>query len=393
MTALAEPVTFQFAQPRNFRIGGGALQQIGELVAVLGISRPLLITDSYLVSTGLAGHVATLLHDSGAVPATFADTVPDPTTECVMSAVGKALSHDADAVIGLGGGSPMDTAKAVALLARQGGDISEYKAPHSNTGPALPVIAIPTTAGSGSEATQFTIVTDSSTDEKMLCTGPAFLPVAAVVDYELTVSMPKRLTADTGIDALTHAVEAYVSRKANPFSDVLCLNAITTIGANLRRVVADGNDRDARAAMMLAATQAGIAFSNSSVALVHGMSRPIGAHFHVAHGLSNAMLFPAVTEYSSSAATARYANCARAFGVASDGDSDEAAADSFIAALKALCADLEVPTPKVYGISRDDWERLIPTMVEQAIGSGSPANNPRIPTPADIAAIYLKIYG
>lgn len=185
----------------------------------------------------------------------------------------------------------MDTAKALAVLGVNDRPMREFKAPSVYTGPALPIVAIPTTAGSGSEATQFTVITDSATDEKMLCIGTSFLPIAAIIDYRLTLSMPARLTADTGIDALTHAVEAYVSRKANAFSDGLCLLAIRAIGQNIRRVVADGSDEQARAAMMMAATQAGMAFSNSSVALIHGMSRPIGAHFHVAHGLSNAMLF------------------------------------------------------------------------------------------------------
>ncbi|MFC6047962.1 iron-containing alcohol dehydrogenase, partial [Methylobacterium hispanicum] len=221
-------------------------------------------------------------------------------------------SGEHDCVVGFGGGSPMDTAKAVAVLARFGGAMQGYKAPHLQDAPGLPIIAIPTTAGTGSEATRFTIVTDSETDEKMLCIGLAYLPVAALVDYELTLSKPRRLTADTGIDALTHAIEAYVSKRANPFSDGMALSAMRAIAPNLRRVWTDPGDRAAREAMMVGATQAGIAFSNSSVALVHGMSRPIGAHFHVAHGLSNAMLLPAVTAFSAPAALARYAACARA---------------------------------------------------------------------------------
>lgn len=204
--------------------------------------------------------------------------------------------------------------------------------------------------------------------------------------------MRSRLTADTGIDALTHAVEAYVSRKSNPFSDSLALNAIRTIGQHLHRVYADGADTKAREAMMLAATQAGIAFSNSSVALVHGMSRPIGAHFHVAHGLSNAMLFPAVTAFSVPAAESRYADCARALGAATDGDSDAVAADGLVEALRALCKDLEVPTPQAHGIDKDDWFRLSPLMAEQALASGSPANNPVVPTADEIQDLYAQIY-
>lgn len=381
-----------FAQPRDIRVGGGALAHIGEVVTALGVSRPLIVTDSYLVSTGLAERTAALLRDAGCAPSVFSETVPDPTTDSLVKGVEAVHAGDCDAVVGLGGGSPMDTAKALALLSVQGGEMGDYKAPLRNTGAALPVVAVPTTAGSGSEATQFTIITDSGSDEKMLCTGRSFLPVAAIVDFELTVSMPARLTADTGIDALTHAVEAYVSKRANPMSDGLSLSAISTIGSNLRRVVDDGADREARAAMMVAATQAGIAFSNSSVALVHGMSRPIGAHFHVAHGLSNAMLFSAVTAFSVDAATARYADCARALGAASPSDGDGAAAAALVDAVDRLCTDLRVPTPHEYGIDEARWNRLIPVMAEQALASGSPANNPRVPSAEEIAELYRRIY-
>ena len=380
------------ALPRRMRIGGGARRELAEVVAGLGSSRPLLVTDSFLEGNGAAAELAGSMADAGLRPAVWAGTVPDPTTDSLVAGLAAVAGHGADVLIGLGGGSPMDTAKALALLAVRGGSMSECKAPRRNDGPALPVIAVPTTAGSGSEATQFTIITETATQEKMLCTGPAFLPAAAVVDFELTLSMPARLSADTGIDALTHAVEAYVSRKANAFADALCLSAIEAIGRNLRRVCADGADRGAREAMMLASTQAGIAFSNSSVALVHGMSRPIGAHFHVAHGLSNAMLFPAVTRFSIAAAPARYADCARALGCADAGDDDDAAGLRLVEELQELCRDLAVPTPQTLGIEQAAWRAKIPTMVEQAIASGSPANNPRVPSPAEVAGIYADIY-
>ncbi|WP_405718664.1 iron-containing alcohol dehydrogenase [Streptomyces sp. NBC_01537] len=378
--------------PRILRVGGGAVGELGDVMRELGLHRPLLVTDAFLAGTGAAERLMATLRDAGLQPRLFAGTVPDPTTDSLEAGLAVLREHGADSVIGFGGGSPMDTAKALGLLGVQGGRMRDYKAPRTNHGPALPVIAVPTTAGSGSEATQFTVITDSATDEKMLCPGPAFLPVAAVVDFELTVSMPSRLTADTGVDALTHAVEAYVSRKANPFSDGLALNAVKTIGRYLRRAHADGGDTEAREAMMLAATQAGIAFSNSSVALVHGMSRPIGAHFHVAHGLSNAMLFPAVTAFSVPAAERRYADCARALGAATDGDSNGLAADRLVEALRVLCQDLEVPTPRAHGIDKDEWFRLLPLMAEQALTSGSPANNPVVPTADEIQDLYAQIY-
>jgi alcohol dehydrogenase len=374
------------------KVGGGAVKELGDIVAELGARRPLVVTDPFMQKSGTVDAALDALRAAGFDTAVFAETVPDPTTDSLVAGLEAVREHEADVLIGFGGGSSIDTAKALGLLSKQGGPMRQYKAPKRITGASLPVVAVPTTAGSGSEATQFSIISDSETNEKMLCAGPAFLPVVAVVDYELTLSMPARLSADTGVDALTHAIEAYVSRKANPFSDGFALAAITAIGQNLREVYKDGANREAREAMMLAATQAGIAFSNSSVALVHGMSRPLGAHFHIAHGLANAMLFPAVTEFSVAGAEARYADCARALGAARPDDDDGAASCALVAELHALNRDLNVPTPESYGISPDDWSRLIPLMAEQALASGSPANNPIVPDATEIAALYTRIY-
>lgn len=374
------------------RVGGGTASELAEVVSELGATRPVLVTDKYLVSTGAATRVADQLAASGFHTAIFDGTVPDPTTDSLHSGIELIRSHNADLVIGMGGGSPMDTAKALALLAVQGGEMRDYKAPRVNTGPALPILAIPTTAGSGSEATHFTVITDTETDEKMLCMGAAFLPIAAIVDFELAISMPPRLTADTGIDALAHAVESYVSRKNNPFASGLALQAMSTIGKNLRTVYTDGSDRPAREAMMLAATQAGIAMTNSSVTLVHGMSRPIGGHFHIAHGLSNAMLFPAVTEFSAPGALNRYAECARAIGCASGADSDDKAVGKLVDELKQLNVDLDVPTPASYGIDEDTWMGRLPLMTAQALASGSPNNNPVVPSAEQIEKLYAQIF-
>jgi alcohol dehydrogenase class IV len=217
--------------------------------------------------------------------------------------------------------------------------------------------------------------------------------MAAIVDYELTLEKPKRLTGDTGVDSLTHAIEAYVSRRANPFADGFALAAMEAIWKSLPVAYLEPGNRTARERMMLAATQAGIAFSNSSVALVHGMSRPIGAHFHVPHGMSNAMLLPAITTFSVPGRVQRYADCARVTNIAKSDASDEAAAAALTEALRKLNLQLEVPTPEKLGIDRKRWFDAIPTMVEQAIASGSPANNPRVPTGAEIADLYGQVYG
>ncbi len=379
------------ALPRLMRVGAGASRLLPEVLGQLGLSRPFVVTDPFLAGNGAAATLTERLAAAGMKARIFSETVPDPTVTSVDAALAALQAGDHDCVVGFGGGSPMDTAKAVAVLARHGGPMRRYKAPHLQDEAGLPIVAIPTTAGTGSEATRFTIVTDESSDEKMLCIGLAYLPVAALVDYELTLTKPKRLTADTGIDALTHAIEAYVSRRSNIFSDGLALQAMGLIAPNLRRVWTDPGDRAAREAMMLGATQAGIAFSNASVALVHGMSRPIGAHFHVAHGLSNAMLLPAVTAFSAPGAVARYAACARAMGVKC-GASDEAAVEALVNELRALNDDLDVPSPQEYGLDAAKWEKLIPTMAEQALASGSPGNNPRVPDAEEIAALYREVW-
>jgi alcohol dehydrogenase class IV len=381
-----------FALPRTLRIGGGSVAEAPLVLAGLELKRPLIVTDPFFAKNGVAERVAALLAAAGIPSRTYSQTVPDPTVASIEAATAFLAAGDHDCVIGLGGGSPIDTAKAVAVLAVHGGKMRDYKAPHVQDEAGLPIVAIPTTAGTGSEATRFSIITDEERDEKMLCIGLAYLPIAALVDYELTLSMPARLTADTGVDAITHAIEAYVSRRANPFADALALAAMRTLWENIRRAYADPADRGAREKMMLGATQAGIAFSNSSVALVHGMSRPIGAFFHLAHGLSNAMLLPAVTAFSADAGLERYAECARNLRIAADGTSDAAATHALVEALFRLNADLAVPGPRALGIAEQRWVEVVPTMAEQAIASGSPANNPRVPSAAEIEKLYDRVW-
>jgi alcohol dehydrogenase class IV len=309
----------------------------------------------------------------------------------VYAALAQLRAGDFDCVVALGGGSSLDTAKAVAVLAEHGGIMRDYKAPRQ-VDSGLPIIAIPTTAGTGSEATRVAIITDTETHEKMLCMGLGLMPVAALVDFELTLTMPYRLTADTGIDSLCHALEAYISRKANPFTDSIALTAMCTIYQNIRTACAEPDNRQAREAMMLAATQGGIAFANASVTLIHGMSRPIGALFHVPHGLSNAMLLPEVTAWTVDHAPQRYADCARCMGIATAMDSDQVACAKLVEALHALTTDLQVPGPEAFGIDRGAWFDALELMAAQALASGSPANNPRVPVVQDIVQLYERIW-
>ena len=379
--------------PRLMAIGGGALSELPGVLARLGLARPLIVTDPYIAGCGILERATALLDGAGVPWSVFSETVPDPTTDAIAIGVTRLASGDFDSLVAVGGGSSIDTAKGMSVLFANGGQMRDYKVPNDIPRAGLPVVAIPTTAGTGSEVTRFTVVSDTETDEKMLIAGLACCPSAAIVDFELTLSMPLRLTADTGIDSLTHAIEAYVSRRASPFTDGLARHAMGLIARNIRTACAEPGNRAAREAMMLGATKAGMAFSNASVALVHGMSRPIGAFFHVPHGLSNAMLLPEITAFSAPAALERYADCARAMGVAEEGEGSQGAVARLLDELRRLNADLKVPSPKAYGIERARYDELLPVMAGQALASGSPANNPRVPTSDEIIELCRRVYG
>lgn len=385
-------MSVQAILPRIMEIGADASRKLPDVLAALGCRRPLIVTDKIMVKLGHAQGLVELLAERKIVCEVFDDTVPEPTARSIEAGVARVREGSFDAIVALGGGSPIDSAKAIAILGKHGGQIADYRFPRQVNEAGLPIIAIPTTAGTGSEVTRFTIITDETNDEKLLCAGMGFMPLAALIDYRLTLSLPARTTADTGIDALTHAIEAYVSRKANPYSDSQALAAMRLIGPNLRRVYHDGQDEAAREAMMIGATLAGIAFSNASVALVHGMSRPIGAFFHVPHGLSNAMLLPAVTAWSIPAAAGRYADCARAIGAAAPAQSDEVANQQLIAFLQALNSELSVPTLAQFGADRQRFESLMPVMAQQALASGSPGNNPRLAGVDDMVELYKNLW-
>jgi len=388
-------MTHTITLPRCIETGAGAIARLADVLEQFECMAPCIISDPMMLQLGYVEQVRAILAKRQMSCGVFTDTEAEPTEASILPAVIQVQRGGYDCLIALGGGSAIDSAKAIAILARYGGVMRDYCVPRIVDELGLPVIAIPTTAGTGSEATRFTVITDAgceqSSDEKLLCVGLGFMPVAAILDYELTLSAPPRVTADTGIDALTHAIEAYVSKKANPYSDIQALAAIRLIAPNLRQAFNCPADREARAAMLLGAHLGGVAFSNASVALVHGMSRPIGAHFHVPHGLSNAMLLPLVTEFSLPGAPSRFPQCARAMGVANEEHSDAMANQRLLTELKSLNRDLKVPSPRAFGIDLPRFLALRHTMAEQAMASGSPANNPRVPSTNEIAELYEKL--
>jgi alcohol dehydrogenase class IV len=378
--------------PRIIRIGGGVVRETADVMRQLGVSHPLIVTDKNLVGIGHLGKLTDVLEQNGIGWGLFDGVVEDPTDTCLADGLAAFHGGTYDCVIGFGGGSPMDLAKAISAMSVTPGHVRDHKAPAQLDRCGVPIIAIPTTGGTGSELTRWCVITDTQVIEKYNLSGLAFVATAALIDWKFTVTKPARITADTAVDSLTHAIEAFVSAKAFTYTDAFALSAMPLIAKNVRRAYADPTDGAAREALMLGAAQAGMAFSNASVALVHGMSRPIGAHFHVAHGLSNAMLLPAVTAFSIEAAPARYATCARVMDMAADTDTDETACAKLVEELRQLNVDLAVPSPHAYGLDKSLYFERLPLMAEQALASGSPQNNPRVPTQDQIVEIYKEIW-
>jgi len=381
-----------FLIPPVLITGSGSSEKVGEEGKKLGVKKALIVTDQVMVKLGVLEGVKKALEQSKIQFIIYDAVATEPTVDYVKEGLKSFKDNGCDFLIAMGGGSPIDTAKAIAIMATNPGSIEDYKGLGKVAKAGAPLIAIPTTAGTGSEVTQFTIITDTKTNVKMLIGSPFIIPRVALVDPLLTLSCPRGLTAAVGIDSLTHAIEAYVSVKAQPMSDIFCLSAIELISGNLRQAWANGNNVEAREKTMLGALQAGIAFSNASVALVHGMSRPIGAYFHVAHGASNAALLGAVTEFSLIGNPARYAHIAKAMGENITGLTDLEAAQLAAKAIKALIKDIKIPTLRELGVEKNKLDQLAPKMAEDAIASGSPGNNPRQATKEEIVELYKIVY-
>lgn len=382
-----------FRVPRAIITGSGSSEQVGEELKKLNLKKALIVTDRNQVKLGIIDGALASLRQSGLAYAIYGGVNTEPVVEHVQEGLKAFRENKCDCLLAIGGGSPMDTAKAISVMASNPGSIENYMGLGKVPQKGRPVIAMPTTAGTGSEVTPFTIITDTKRDLKMLIGSPFLMPEMAIVDPQLTVLLPPDVTAATGIDALTHAIEAYVSVKAQAMSDVFCLAAIELIAGNLRKAWSDGKDLEAREKMMMGALMAGIAFSNSSVALVHGMARPIGAYFHVRHGASNAALLGTVMEFSLEGNPARYARIAPAMGVETKALSEMAAAKQGAAAVKKLIKDVRIPSLRELGVDKARLEKLAPKMSDDAIASGSPANNPRLATREEIIELYKVAYG
>ena len=392
MMDLLPPATASFIIPPTVITGIGATEQAGEQAKRLGARTALVVTDGGIVKLGYADELVNQLRRVGIGASLFSNVTPDPTLQNVDDGLEQYRDESCNIIISIGGGSAIDCGKGIAIRLTNDGELADFMGVNKIPNPGAPLIAIPTTAGTGSECTKATVITDTEHNVKMMLSSPCIVPQVAIVDPLLSLSTPPHLTSAVGVDALTHAIEAYISKRAQPITDALALEAIRMISGSLRLAWADGENIEARTEMMLAASIAGMAFINSSVALVHGMSRPIGAYFHVHHGLSNAVLLLDVMEYSVVGAPERFADIARAMGEPIDGLSPMRQADAAIVGVERLINDLQMPRLGEIGIDREKFETVADQMALDALASGSPANNPRQPTKEDIVALYSKCF-
>ncbi|TKJ47721.1 alcohol dehydrogenase [Candidatus Aerophobetes bacterium Ae_b3a] len=385
-------------EARSFRIpplvimGDNACSHVGQEGKRIGGKKALVVTDRNLTGIGFLLKIQASLRSEKIPYEIFDQVITEPAVDYVEKGLDVYRREGCDFIIGLGGGSPIDTAKVIAVMATNSGSIQDYMGLDKIPNPAVPLIAIPTTAGTGSEATIFAIITDTRRNVKMLIGSPFLLPRVALVDPLLLVSCPPQLTAATGIDALTHAIEAYTSLKTQPMSDLFALSAIRFLSGNLRQAWANGANLEARALTMLGSFQAGVAFSNSSVALVHGMSRPMGAYFHIPHGLSNAVLLAPVVEFSIIGNPRKYADIARVMGERIEGLSAIEGARRALNAVREIIRYMKIPPLSALGVTRGKLEKVVDRMAEDAIASGSPNNNPRKTSREEIIELYWEAF-
>lgn len=379
-----------FFTPHYIITGEGALEMSQSYLADMG-KKALIVTDDVMVDIGNVKKLTDVL-DSGAIQyVVYSKINGEPNDSMIDTGVEIYKKENCDFLIGIGGGSPIDSMKAIGAVVTNGGNICDYMGKVIDK-PIPPTCAIPTTAGTGSEATQFTIINDTKKNVKMLLKGPVLMSKLAVIDPTFTMTAPPKITAATGIDALCHAVEAYTSVKAFSMADTYAVSAVQRIFESLYECYTNGSNVKARTNMAIAALEAGIAFNNSSVTIIHGMSRPIGALYHVPHGLSNAMLLDKCLRFAVSGAYERFCDLAKAIGVYRDGMTTEQGANAFIEAVSKLCTSLQIQTPTEFGINKDDFFSNLDKMASDALESGSPGNTRRSPSKEEIIEIYKSLF-
>ena len=390
--------TFNFSVPQDITVGKGSLAKLPEIAKKLCGSHAFIISGPHLAKMGLVEKAADYLKTVDIKTDAFTEIEANPSVATVEKATEKFKESGADFIVAFGGGSPMDVAKAVGVVAKYGGSITEYEGAHKVPGSIIPLIAIPTTAGTGSEVTAFSVITDHSRDYKLTVFSYELLPAYAILDAELITTAPASVAAACGIDAFIHAEEAYISTAASPFSDAMAEKAMALIGKNIRRFVANRGDMEAAEAMMVGSLFAGIAFSFARLGNVHAMSHPVSAFFDVPHGVANAVLLPVVAEYNALADHGRYLTSYN------DISPVPAYTDDFepmmlVDAIHSLCADIGIPenltiainqASKTGEVTREEIESKIEAMAVDAMKSGNIAVNPRSSRQCDIEMLYKK---
>ena len=379
---------FSFSVPQNITFGAGALDKIPEAVSRMKSAKAFIVSGPHLNKTGLVDLIASKLKDAGIESESFTETEGNPSTDTVERAAAKFASSGADMIVAFGGGSPLDVAKAVAVLGKYGGSIIDYEGVGKVPGPVVPMLAIPTTAGTGSEVTSFSVITDHSRDYKLTVGSTYLLPEAVILDPGLIATVPEKTAAYCGVDALVHALESYISLASSPFSDMCALQALELIGKNIRAYVADRRNSCAAEGMLLGSLFAGIAFSHARLGDVHAMSHPVSAFFDVPHGLANAVLLPTVVEFNAVEDTGKYYEIyKRVAQIAVSKDSFKPS--MLVNELKALNEFLGIPSSlKKVGVD----ERKFDAMADDAMKSGNIAVNPRKTTKEDIIKLYRSAY-
>jgi alcohol dehydrogenase class IV len=377
-----------FQSPRNIIYGEGSLSVIGRVTEKFGKKIMVITGKSSSKKSGALDKIIYSLKEKKLDYVVFDKIESDPDADTIRFGVKIAKENNIDSVIAIGGGSVLDASKAISMVVTNGGDIVEYESKHPQKD-ILPIIAVPTTAGTGSEVSKFSIITDKKRKIKMLISSDLLIPKVAIVDPELTLTMPPKVTAATGMDAFTHAIEAYISKASQPMSDVYAIKAIKMISSNLPKAVLKGDDIAVRKNMMIGQMYAGLAFSNSSTALVHSMSRPLGAYYGIPHGLANALLLPEVMKFNRAACAEKFRTMAMAMGEVVSGKSVREASYLAIDVVKNIFLETGLPTRlKDLGVDKNTFIN----MAQDAMKSRTTSLNPRIPTIENIVEIYKNIY-
>ena len=376
---------FTFSVPQDVIVGSGSAEKLGEAAKKLGGTHALIISGPHLTKMGHVKHCADLLAAAGIASDAFTETEGNPSTETVAKAAEMYKSCGADFLVAFGGGSPMDVAKAVAVVAKFGGKITDYEGAGTVPGEPVPLIALPTTAGTGSEVTAAAVITDHSRNYKLTVFDAKLIPKAAILDPDFLTTAPAGIAAACGIDAMVHAIEAYISRAASPFSDAMAEKALELIGKNLRRYVANRTDLEAASGLLTGSLFAGIAFSWARLGDVHAMSHPVSAYFDVPHGVANAILLPTVMEFNALADDGKYENIYDY--IALNPSSEYFEPQDLVELLKELNESLGIPACLAdVGVKADHFD----AMADDAMKSGNIAVNPRTTTKKDILALYQK---